>query len=192
MIFLGAVAASVALALLRGRRVLALADVRVRLWGLVVLAFVLRLGLRHAGQAGWTALAPYAPWMHDGSYLALVAAVVANRRLPWIGLAGLGVLANLAVIAGNGGRMPVAVPDGAAGAGPGAGALGFPGDYMHAALGPTTRLPWLGDWIHVGWPLARPESFSPGDLLLAVGVFLMIQRLATARGRNNWSVTRAG
>lgn len=190
MIFLGAVAASVLLALLRGGRPLALADVRVRLWGLVLLAFAVRIGLREAGHAGWVGIAALAPWVHVASYLLLLVVVIVNRRLPWIGPSALGILANVVVIAVNGGRMPVAVP----GAGvdvSAAWALGFPGDYMHAAATDATRLPWLGDWIDVTWPFPRPEAFSPGDLLLAAGVFLMIQRLALVR-RRNWSVTRAG
>lgn len=185
MIFLLAAPLGLAAGLARGGTLAGLAETRLRLPWLVLVTFLARAFLREAGRAGILAIAPWAPAVHVLSYVALLAVAGSNLRLPWIGLAGLGVLANLAVVAANGGRMPVRLPPSGA---PGPEwALGEPGDYMHATMTDATRLPWLGDWIYVHLPLLPAESYSPGDLLLALGVFLVVQaaaRKAKAPGRS--------
>ncbi|MBX6350590.1 MAG: DUF5317 domain-containing protein [Clostridia bacterium] len=179
MIFLLAVPLGVVAGLARGGRVARIGEMRLRLAWLVLVTFLARAFLREAGRAGLLEVAPIAPALHAGSYAALLVVVLANLRLAWVGLAGVGVLANLAVVAANGGRMPVRLsPSGAPGP---EWALGSPGDYMHAAMTDATRLPWLGDWIYVHLPPLPAESYSPGDLVLAAGVFLVLQ--AAVRGR---------
>lgn len=86
---------------------------------------------------------------------------------------GLGGLANLAVIAANGWRMPVArwavdllSPQGAA-------AL-LAGDIpMYRAAGEGTRLLLLGDVLYCPLPLVGGLA-SVGDVVLAVGVFFCL------------------
>ncbi len=82
-------------------------------------------------------------------------------RVPGIWLIAAGALMNLAVIAANEFRMPVA----AAYAGPLV-AVGSAGQYT--VMGAGTRLAWLGDWIAVGG--GGLGVYSLGDVVIAIGV----------------------
>lgn len=91
------------------------------------------------------------------------------QRLPGVVLITIGSLSNLLVVAVNGGHMPVA-PDIARAQLQGILlARGTIGQYT--LMGPNTHLNQLGDWISLP-PL--PAGYSPGDLLIAVGVVAVI------------------
>ena len=99
------------------------------------------------------------------SLAALVAWTIWHvNRLPgaWLVAAGAGL--NLTVVLANGSRMPVA---------PALAATlvkhGHIGQYT--VMGPDTQLNWLADWIGVPGPLGG--AYSPGDLVVAVGIGLM-------------------
>jgi hypothetical protein len=102
-------------------------------------------------------------------YVAALAAIVAWTilhfdRLPGIWFVTAGGLLNLVVIVANLGRMPVAADL--------AGPLlsrGHIGQYT--LMGPDTHLSFLGDWIYIR-PI--PEAYSPGDLLIALGIALVV------------------
>jgi hypothetical protein len=102
-------------------------------------------------------------------YVAALAAIVAWTilhfdRLPGIWFVTAGGLLNLVVIVANLGRMPVAADL----AGPllGRGHIG-----QYTLMGPDTHLNFLGDWIYIR-PI--PEAYSPGDLLIALGIALVV------------------
>jgi len=121
-----------------------------------------------------------------GSYAALVVLVLVNRGIPGMPVIGLGLLLNLAVMASNGGYMPVTreaiiatgtrseaelPPDGAR--------LPRSKDVLLPA--DQTRLWILSDVITAPrMPLAR--IYSIGDLVVATGVVLLIQ-VAMVPGR---------
>jgi hypothetical protein len=76
---------------------------------------------------------------------------------------GAGAALNLVVVVANGGRMPVAPAL--------AGVLvqrTHLGQYV--LMGSNTNLNWLGDWITASWPVGIPGAYSPGDLVVAVGI----------------------
>ncbi len=108
MILVIALAASLAVALLRGGRFARLAHLQVR-WGLLaVLAFAVQTlfiyqkpVFKALGVWGWQEL------MLMGSYVLLFAATLANRHIYGMPLIALGLLLNLAVMAANGGWMPI-------------------------------------------------------------------------------------
>ncbi len=91
------------------------------------------------------------------------------KRLPGIWLVTAGALSNLTVVAANGGRMPVSVDIARTQLGGILFQRGTIGQYT--LMGPDTHLGFLGDWLSV-WPL--PQAYSPGDLLIAVGLALVI------------------
>ena len=164
IVLLLAVAAA-ALGLWRGGSLEALAGTRLR--GTWLLFFGLLL---QGGAAVW---AP--SWMR-GSWtlfvallgnLAILVFIARNRALPGMLLADLGIGLNLLVIVLNG-AMPVS-PAAARTAGiersvEGAGS-------RHETMTDETVLPWLGDVVPL--PYLR-EVWSPGDVLLALGIARLV------------------
>lgn len=119
------------------------------------------------------------PLGQAGAYLLLLPAFALNWSLPPMRLAFLGGVLNGLVILVNGGHMPV--DPGAlevAGLGHYRDFLARAGDGLHILASPSTRLLLLGDWI----PLPG-RVVSPGDLLLAVAVFLLPLLPGSPRGR---------
>ena len=154
---------SIAIAILRGGRMVNLGDIELRYWWLLPLGFVLQIAARFVPDAtDWgvaLVLLSYAP---------LLALVLINRDRPGLWLAGIGVLMNFTVIALNGG-MPVLAEAAAV-------ASGFaPGDpviaegYKHVILDQTSRLVFLADVIPIR--IANyGQVLSMGDVFLAVGL----------------------
>jgi Family of unknown function (DUF5317) len=154
---------SIAIAILRGGRMINLGDIELRYWWLLPLGFVLQIAARFVPDAtDWgvaLVLLSYAP---------LLALVLINRDRPGLWLAGIGVLMNFTVIALNGG-MPVLAEAAEV-------ASGFaPGDpviaegYKHVILDQTSRLVFLADVIPIR--IANyGQVLSMGDVFLAVGL----------------------
>jgi hypothetical protein len=103
------------------------------------------------------------------AYALALAAIVAWSvlhfdRLPGIWLLTVGGALNLLVIVANGARMPVA-PEFAA-------TLTRHGQLgQYTVMGPGTHLNLLGDWINL-YPV--PEAYSPGDVLIALGLAIAV------------------
>jgi hypothetical protein len=114
------------------------------------------------------------------SSLALLVMVWANRRVPGMLLLGLGLLLNLVVMLVNGGYMPIAPETlvrigspGLAAAPAGTRMMGF----KDVVLPYEQTLLWaLSDILVLPWPFA-PNAFSPGDVLIALGLFVFTQRV---------------
>ena len=102
-------------------------------------------------------------------YLIALAAIIAWTvwhfdRVRGIWLIALGATLNLLVILVNGARMPVAPEL--------AGSLIQRGNLgQYTVMGPGTNLNLLGDWIKLA-PL--PEAYSPGDVLIALGLAIVV------------------
>jgi hypothetical protein len=95
------------------------------------------------------------------------------KRMPWVWVVSVGAAMNLAVIAANDFRMPVAPG--------GAGRLvqvGHSGQYV--LMDSSTRLAWLGDWIIT--PTWLGGVYSPGDVVVGLGAGIVAFML-TARYR---------
>lgn len=182
MILIIALAASLAVALLRGGRFARLARLRVR-WGLLaVLAFAVQTLFiyqkpmsKALGVWGWQ------EWMLMGSYVLLLAATWANRHIHGMSLIALGLLLNLAVMAANGGWMPIE-PEAVV-------RVGFtrlapsltPGMRLFSSkdvilLREQTRLWFLSDIFVLSKPFPVASVFSVGDVVSALGAFALIQR----------------
>jgi hypothetical protein len=114
------------------------------------------------------------------SHLFLLAFVWRNRRLVGIQILGLGVLCNLAVIAANGGFMPI-TPETAVQINPGSTIAQWPVGFHYGyskdiiLSQEATRLWLLSDIIVVPSPFPWPTAFSAGDILLSVGIFILLQ-----------------
>jgi Family of unknown function (DUF5317) len=93
-----------------------------------------------------------------------------------IWLIAAGSALNLVVIAANGARMPVAPAL--------AGTLvqrGYLGQYT--LMSPDTTLNWLADWIGLPGSLGQAlrEAYSPGDVIVALGIAFVIILAMRAR-----------
>lgn len=113
---------------------------------------------------------PVAMAANVAGYLLLIPFWWRHRHSPGLALVLAGLALNLAVIAANGGQMPVDF-DLAARMG-----LPLPAGPLpkHRPLGPETRLAFLADVIPL--PLFH-RVVSVGDLLLMAGVFLYVQEV---------------
>jgi hypothetical protein len=94
-----------------------------------------------------------------------------NWQVAGVPLVAAGLLLNGVVVAVNL-AMPVSVTA-AAQAGLTPGSLHLRDDPFHERAGPRTRLADLGDTIPVALPW-RPQVVSPGDVLVAAGVALLL------------------
>jgi hypothetical protein len=144
-----------------------LARVRVRAVRLLVAAAVVQLGT--------SAVAP-GSGLARGTALVLTTLLVGlflvgNARLPGVPLVALGLLLNVVVVGVNA-AMPVSV-SAASRAGITAADLHLARDAMREPTGPGTHLRALGDVVPVALP-HRPQVVSPGDVLVAAGVGLLL------------------
>ena len=153
---------SVVLGALRGGRLRNLTEIRVKLWWLLPIGFVM------------LSIANFLPSeYHDaavalilGSYLPLLLFVWLNRSSSGIWIAGIGILMNFTVIVANAG-MPV-LTEAAVIAGGGDVTLVL--GAKHVLLTTDTILPFLADVIPV------PRSvLSLGDVFLAIGIGVFLE-----------------
>jgi hypothetical protein len=113
------------------------------------------------------------------SHLLLLVFVWRNWQLPGIRILGLGVICNLAVIAANGGFMPV-TPETLAQINPGSTPeqwhLGTHYSYSKDIIlsQEATRLWVLSDILILPPPFPRPTAFSVGDLVIAMGIVITL------------------
>ncbi|MBI5876941.1 MAG: DUF5317 domain-containing protein [Chloroflexi bacterium] len=167
MIILLGAAGAVLLALARGGRLIRLAEVNLRWFPLLFVPLGLQL-LIYTPLADRLALPD---WMIRSTYLVsmLVAAVVVarNARLPGFALLLGGLLCNLAVIAANGGFMPVSESARAL-----AGLPPITGSHNNVILMTEfTPLWFLGDLFPIPRVVPLANVFSIGDVLIALGAF---------------------
>lgn len=167
MVFLVVTAAAVALGLLLGGRLSAIAEVNVRAIWLFYVAILIQIVAFPSGVLPWSIGDGTARVLWLVSYACLGAAAVANRRLRGAPVVALGMLLNLAAIVANNGRMP-ALPH----------ALREAGIYSrlhnNSIAEADPNLSWLVDrWATPTWvPLGN--VYSIGDVILAVGAFVLV------------------
>ncbi len=181
--FLVAVVVSVAIALLRGGRPDRLASFPFRHVWLVFAAFGVQLVMHLPFFTRMSLVQEIAPYLYSSAYYLLLVCFALNWRAPGVVWLAGGCLANLAVIMANGGRMPV---DGEALVAMGCQAwrdlFASGASLTNSLVGPGTRLPWLADVLIGSPPFSKPTLFSAGDILLAIGVFILVQRTMVAAG----------
>jgi len=167
------IAVGVIIAAVRRSNLAALPTLRFRGLWFCFLAFPLKLALFQLGAHGVGFVVAYGIWLQLSVTVILLVLVAINLHLPGMPVVLVGLLANLLVIALNGGRMPATRA-----------ALQTSGqpatipilvaheDPGHVLAGPQTRLTLLSDGI----PLAalNHKVVSPGDIVAALGLTLTI------------------
>ncbi len=164
---------------LAGGRLMRIADVSFR-WGWAILIaiglqiFVISFLPDRFGELP--------EWLHITSYVFAALFILANIRVPGMALIGLGALCNAIAIVANSGVMP-ASPAALEGAGLEPSAEGF----ANSTALEDPRLLFLGDIFYI--PDSVPildNVFSVGDVLIAVGVFLLVHAVAGSRWVRPW------
>jgi hypothetical protein len=162
---------ALAIAVLRGGRLVNLGDIELRAWWLLFVALAMQFGTRLLPDESWSEWTGVA--MVLVSYGLLMILVVLNRSAPGMWIVGLGVLMNFVVIAANGG-MPVL-------AGAAEVASGFTvtnpdlsATYKHVALDDTSKLTFFADVIPLRF-IGIGEVISLGDVFLALGLGVFLE-----------------
>jgi hypothetical protein len=173
MILVACITLALGLRLASGLAFAGLSKVRLRGEAPLLAFLVIQLALPLLRLEGLPARVALYAWMATFPVMAGIA--WANRRTPGLLVLGVGLMLNATVIALNSG-MPVSA-DAVAAISHSSGPLVLPaGDFAHIALGPSTRLPFLGDIIPLPGPGGSSSVASPGDCLLFVGLIGAIAR----------------
>jgi hypothetical protein len=115
--------------------------------------------------------------VHLASYAAVLAFVWCNRSLPGLWFIGLGGLSNLIAISANRGVMPASA-HALRVAGRSAHEQGFTNSEVVAH----PHLAFLGDVVPLPSPMPLANVLSIGDLLIAVGLFVLVHSICRGRG----------
>jgi hypothetical protein len=158
---------------LAGGRLGALGDLRFRARGILYAAIVAQVLIISVVPHGSASVHDA---VHIGTYVAVAAFVVANRRIPWVWLVALGGALNFAAIAANGGVMPAAPRALRA-----AGVVVDPAEFTNSGAVAHPHLQFLGDvfWLPSSWPLSN--VFSVGDVLIVLGALLAMHCICGSR-----------
>lgn len=168
---------SLIIGLLRGGKLTRLANLPLRRIELIILPFLIQYALVYFGGRGLRLLESWGVYLYIFSYSLLLVAIWYNKHMREMKILGAGIAINFIVILANGGEMPVSVE-----------ALSRVGllnilpllrskaYVIHTVLTDHTRLKLLADVIPLPPPYPRPRVLSVGDIIMAVGLFILIQR----------------
>lgn len=179
MLLLAVLCTSLIIGLLRGSRLESLGRHRWRFPVLPFVAFSLQVLAFLPDESASDKARLFAATLHMMSYGVAMIFVWANRRAPWLWLVGVGIAANLLVIVANGGFMPVApaaldgLTDRAV--------LKVGVNNNAILLHPRARLWFLADIFRTPPWVPLQREFSPGDVLIGVGAFVLLQYLLVGR-----------
>jgi uncharacterized protein DUF5317 len=174
MFILYALLAGLVVGLLLGGRPSALAELHFRWAPLIAVGFLLQVALFSDAVA--SRVGDLGPILYVATTLMVVVAVLRNLELPGIWIVVLGALCNMAAIVSNGGYMP-ATPEALASLGKSA-----PTIYSNSAVVASPNLPWLIDRFALPRGVPFANVFSVGDVLLALGIFVLLV-VVLRRGR---------
>lgn len=162
---------SLAIAILRGGRLINLGDIELRAWWLLILAMGLQLGTRWLPEGSSTESLGLA--MVLASFALLLILVLMNRSKPGMWIAGIGVLMNFSVIALNGG-MPVLAGAAEVASGFTVSDPDLSGSFKHVVLDEESRLTFFADVIPLRL-VGIGEVISLGDIFLALGLGVFLE-----------------
>jgi hypothetical protein len=157
-----------------GGRLRALTEARLRWIGLIYLALAFQIAAFPGHSLPWTTPDRAAIGLWIASDAILVAVMIRNVKLRGVPLVAAGLLMNLSAILANGGHMP-ALPSALRDAGLHYRVSMNSEAMSHPALG------WLVDrWAAPHW-LPLSNIFSAGDVVIAVGGFVLALSIMRAR-----------
>ena len=162
---------ALAIAVMRGGRLVNLGDIELNTWWLLFIALGLQIG---------TGFLPKEPWSEWAgltrvlvSFFLLMILVLLNRSAPGMWIAGIGVLMNFVVIAVNGG-MPVLAGAAEVASGFTVSDPDLSGTFKHVLLDDSSRLTFFADVIPLRL-IGIGEVISLGDIFLALGLGVFLE-----------------
>lgn len=174
--------ASMVVGKLRGGTLLSLGGVPLKRVECILASFAIETAVVGFGFRGTPVVRSVAPYAFFLGYVLLLCAIWANRHIRWMPLIGVGVALNFVVILSNGMRMPVSADMlNAVGMARQVAAIESGNVLTYRLIDATTRLWPLGDVIPIGSPYPIHRVISIGDIVMAIGVFLLIQHEMLAR-----------
>lgn len=162
---------ALAIAVLRGGRLVNLGDIELRAWWLLFIALGLQSGTRLLPDDDWSEWVGVA--MVLLSFGLLMIMVLLNRSAPGMWIAGLGVLMNFIVIAANGG-MPVLAGAAEVASGFTVADPDLSATFKHVPLDDSSRLTFFADVIPLRFA-GIGEVISLGDVFLALGLGVFLE-----------------
>jgi Family of unknown function (DUF5317) len=163
---------ALAIAILRGGRLINLGDIELKVWWLLLVALGLQFGTRWLPDETWSETVGVI--MVLVSFALLMILVMLNRSKPGMWIVGLGVLMNFTVIALNGG-MPVLAGAAEVASGFTVAEPDISGSFKYVLLDESSRLTFFADVI----PLRLAgigEVISLGDIFLALGLGVFLEQ----------------
>jgi peptidoglycan/LPS O-acetylase OafA/YrhL len=163
---------ALAIAILRGGRLINLGDIELKVWWLLLVALGLQFGTRWLADETWSETVGVI--MVLVSFALLMILVMLNRSKPGMWIVGLGVLMNFTVIALNGG-MPVLAGAAEVASGFTVAEPDISGSFKYVLLDESSRLTFFADVI----PLRLAgigEVISLGDIFLALGLGVFLEQ----------------
>ena len=162
---------ALAIAVLRGGRLVNLGDIELTAWWLLFIALGLQIGTGFLPEENWSEWVGLT--MVLGSFCLLMILVLLNRSKPGMWIAGLGVLMNFVVIAANGG-MPVLAGAAEVASGFTVSSPDLSGTFKHVLLDESSRLTFFADVIPLRL-VGIGEVISLGDIFLALGLGVFLE-----------------
>ncbi len=172
---------SLAVGKVRGGKIKNIEQIELKAWYLFILGFILEFASVYFSSRNVPYVSElineYFIFIHAASYILISIALILNFNFKSMILIFIGTIMNFIVIIVNGGKMPVSAE--------GLKAAGLH-EYLkmlidgkvitHTIIDKTTKLPILGDIITIPNPYPLPKLLSIGDIFLAIGIFLFLQK----------------
>jgi hypothetical protein len=181
MLFVEAIALSLIVALVRGGSLRRLGELDFRNTWMIFAPAVMMALLYTKYIPGLEFVGRLALVVHSAAYAVVLAVIIVNRHLPGMAIVGIGAALNFAVMAANGGKMPVSYDA--------VKRVHMEREFSanmarHSLLDKDTRLGLLADIIPRPWPpFPERDVASFGDIFLSVGLFILVQHGACSRKR---------
>lgn len=169
---------------IRGGRFSNIASGEIRGWYFIGASFLIEFGAVYLASKGVKMVVDGIFFIHFLSYILLFCGLFMNLDKYSFWIITVGVLLNFIVIMANGGKMPVS-----------ADALKFAGLYKnlsdialgrlvtHTLMNTSTKLRFLGDVLPLPKYYPRPKVYSIGDIFMAIGIFIYIQKLMIGKSK---------
>lgn len=186
MLFLEPAVVSVLLVILRKGSLKNLKDVNIRGWYILFIAAGIQLFISFSKKyniAERFVLNNFT-YLIVLSYLMIIVTIIMNFEKKHMKLFLIGIVLNLIVIAGNGGKMPVSL-NGLKGINEESNLPYREFDIKHIGINENTKFKYLADIILIPKPYPFPKIISIGDIFLMLGIFMFFQEESITKKNYN-------